>query len=89
MSSTPNAASEESVEALIGDVRHVVENTEPTEWADIAAAVLEHHTPPIDETLLSMKSERLQHWCRELLQAMVVTDKDAIREAAQMVKRYS
>lgn len=81
--------SEASVDALLGDIRHVVGNTEPEEWATLAAAVLEHHHPPIDDALLSMRVERLQHWCRKMLQAMIDTDEDAIHEAAEMVQRYS
>jgi hypothetical protein len=84
-----NTLSDSAVEALLGDVRHVVENVEPDDWADTAAAVLDHHSPPIDESLLSMKAERLQHWCLTLLEALIATDEDAIREAATMVQRYS
>ncbi len=41
-----------SVQALINDLNHVVVNVEPTDWAETAQAVREHHTPPISPTLL-------------------------------------
>lgn len=89
VSSSPNTLSEASIEALLGDLRHVIEEAEPGDWAEMAEAVLEHHSPPIEDSLLSMKAGRLQHWCRTMLEAMIDTDEDALREAAEMVKRYS
>ena len=89
MAKTPNALSEGSIDALLGDVRYVVDEADPAEWTTLAAAVLEHHTPPIDEALLSMKTAKLQQWCHTMLEAMTKADEDAVREAAKMVKRYS
>lgn len=89
MSKTPSAISEASIDALLGDLRHVVDNADPTDWERLGQEVLDHHSPPIDEALLSIKAGKLQHWCRTMLQAMIDVDEDAIRDAAKMVKRYS
>lgn len=89
MAKTPNALSEGSIDALLGDLRHVVDGSDPSQWATLAVEVLEHHSPPIEEALLSMKAAKLQHWCRTMLEAMSEVDEDATREAAKMVKRYS
>jgi hypothetical protein len=88
VSTTPSAISEESVEALLGDLRYVVDNCDADEWALLATEVLKHHSPPIDDELLSERCRELQQACRTMLEAMRGTDEDAVRTAAMAVKQY-
>jgi len=74
---------------MLGDVKHVIEHTEPADWPDIAAKVLEHHSPPIDDLLLRPQSRKLQQWLRALLEAMIDVDEGGVRAAAIKVQQYS
>lgn len=74
---------------MLGDVNHVVEQTSPADWPSIAAKVLEHHSPPIDDVLLPPQARKLQRWLRTLLEAMIEIDEDGVRAAAIKVKQYS
>ncbi len=89
MSTKPSTISEESVEALLGDLRYVVDMCEAHEWRVLAAEVLKHHSPPIDEELLSAHFQRLQLACRTMLEAMLGTDEAAVRTAAQELRVYT
>ena len=89
MAQTPHALSEASIDALANDLRYVVDNIEASEWPRLAGEVLAHHSPPIEEALLSIKAGKLQQWCRTMLQAMIDVDEDRVRAAAKMVSRYS
>ena len=89
VSTKPSAISEESVEALLGDLRYVVDKCEAEEWRVLAAEVLKHHSPPIDAELLSERSQRLQRACRTMLEAMLGTDETAVRTAAQELRQYT
>lgn len=89
VSNAPDVISQASVQALLGDLHHVVSKTEPPEWPKLASDVLVHHTPPIDDELLSPKSRDLQKWCRTMLEAMVDADEEGVRAAALKVKQYS
>ena len=89
VSTKPSAISEESVEALLGDLRYVVDKCDADEWPVLAAEVLKHHTPPIDEELLSQRSRKLQLACRTMLEAMHGTDEEAVRTAAKELRQYT
>ena len=74
---------------MLGDVQHVIERTEPADWPEIAARVLEHHSPPIDDLLLRPQYRKLQQWLRALLEAMIDVDEDGVRAAAIKVRQYA
>ena len=83
------AIPETSVRALLGDVQHVINVADPSEWPTIAGDILAHHSPPIDDVLLPAMSRKLQQWLRALLEAMIDVDEDGVRAAAIKVKQYS
>ncbi len=89
MPSAPHAISEESVEALLGDLRYVVDKCDAEEWRVLAGEVLKHHSPPIDEELLTERSIKLQRACRTMLEAMLGSDEDAVRTAARDVRDHT
>ncbi len=89
MSNEPNETSLASVQALLGDLRYVIDEADPAEWPKLAGEVLGHHSPPIEEVLLSPESRNLQRWCRTMLEAMVDADEEGVRAAALKVKQFS
>jgi hypothetical protein len=89
VSNEPDALSHESVHALLGDLHYVIGEVEPADWPRIAGDVMVHHTPPIDEALLSPDKRNLQKWCRTMLEAMIDVDEEGARAAALKVKQYS
>jgi len=86
---SPAAIPETSIKALLADVKHVIEETEPSQWPSVAGDLLGHHSPPIEDVLLPPKSRKLQQWLRALLEAMIDADEDGVRAAAIKVKQYS
>jgi hypothetical protein len=88
VSNAPNV-SNTSIQALLGDLRYVIDNTDPAEWPELASEVLEHHSPPIEDALLTSRSRDLQKWCRTMLEALIDTDEEGVRAAALKVKQYS
>lgn len=86
----PSAAiPETSIRAMLGDVEHVINKTDPADWPGLAVDLLAHHNPPIDDALLPPKARKLQQWLRAMLEAMVDVDQDGVRAAAIKVKQYS
>lgn len=83
------AIPETSVRALLGDVQHVIEQTDPSQWPSIAGDLLAHHSPPIDDVLLPPNARKLQQWLRTLLEAMIDVDEDGVRAASIKVQQYS
>jgi len=83
------AIPEASIRALLGDVQHVVDQTDPAEWPSVAGDLLAHHSPPIDDVLLIPMSRKLQQWLRAMLEAMIAVDEDGVRAAAVKVQQYS
>ena len=83
------AIPESSIKAMLGDVQHVIEHTDPAEWPSVAGDLLAHHSPPIDDMLLPPMSRKLQQWLRTMLEAMIEVDEDGVRAAAIKVNQYS
>lgn len=61
---------ETSVQALINDLDHVVNNVEPADWPKTARAVQEHHTPLISRALLSDEVATAQSDAHKLVEQM-------------------
>ncbi len=82
------AAAAESVEAILGDLRHVVGRMPHEDWPEMAKAVLEHHDPPIAEDLLGPDHIGLQTGCRGALEAL--SDDDYVRAKAsiEQIRRF-
>lgn len=80
---------EASIQAMLGDVEHVIGQTDPADWPGIAGELLKHHSPPIADDLLPSKVQNLQKWLRTMLEAMVDVDEDGVRAAAIKVRQYS
>lgn len=83
------AIPETSIKSLLGDVQHVIDQTDPADWPSLAGDLLAHHSPPIDDVLLLPMTRKLQQWLRALLEAMVDIDEDGVRAAAIKVQQYS
>lgn len=77
---TRNDVAHQSVQALLDDLRHVVNEIPVPQRASAAVAVLEHHHPPVSEALLSEEGRRLQRLARQRLQSIV--DNDAVEMIA-------
>ncbi len=84
-----DAIPEMSIRAMLDDVEHVVDQTDPAEWPEIARQLLEHHNPPIDDVLLLPKARKLQQWLHTMLEAMSEVDEHGVRAAAIKVRQYS
>ncbi len=67
---TRNDIAHRSVQALLDDADHVVTVIQPEDRAEAACAVLSHHEPPVDESLLSNEGRALQAAARRLLAAI-------------------
>lgn len=81
-------AAAESVEALLGDLRHVVGRLPHDEWPQMAMAVLEHHDPPIDERLLGPDHIGLQAACRGALAALGDNDYVRAKASIEQIRRF-
>lgn len=77
-----------SVEALLGDLRHVVGRMPHEEWPAMARQVLEYHDPPIDTALLNGDHIGLQEACRATLDALIADDYGAAKSSIQAIRRY-
>ncbi len=64
----------ESVAALIGDMAHVVRELPRRRWAEMAGALTEHHSPPIDDALLAPEHGRVQAVAHDLLRIGAACD---------------
>ncbi len=78
----------QSVAALLNDLRYVMGEMPAAEWPETAKAVLEHHYPTIDESLLTRDQASLQRWCRAVLDGLASSDADTIRAAILKVRQY-
>ncbi len=78
----------ESVLALLGDLRHVVGRMPHLEWPEMSKAVLEHHDPPIDESLLNDDQAGLQTACRDALRALIDDDYVNAKTAIEQIRRH-
>lgn len=72
----------------MNDLRHVIGNIPEDEWPSTAGAVLEHHDPPVDESLLSDDQTELQKWCRAVFEGLLIGDEESTRAAALKVRQY-
>lgn len=70
----------ESVEALVGDVRHIMSTRPHTDWPMMAVAALEHHDPPISEGLLGNSDRRRQRASFEILRGLRDSRASQVRE---------
>lgn len=64
----------ESVAALIGDMAHVVREIPRRRWTEMAEALSSHHSPPIDDALLSAEHGRVQAVAHDLLRIGAACD---------------
>lgn len=65
-----------SVQALINDLKHVVDNVDPAQWSETARAVRSHHTPEISAALLSDSWIDTQQRAREIVDQMALLEDD-------------
>ncbi|MFT7597975.1 MAG: hypothetical protein ACI8TP_000895 [Acidimicrobiales bacterium] len=70
---------EESVGALVDDLRFLMGSRPHTAWPDMAEAAIEHHTPFIAEELLSWQQRRLQRAAHLALEGLAVSNAEQIR----------
>lgn len=69
----------QSVEALAGDVRHIMGSRPHANWPDMAEAALAHHDPPIPERLLSEPDRRRQRAVYQMLRGLRDSNERQIR----------
>ncbi|MEZ5229353.1 MAG: hypothetical protein R2710_22650 [Acidimicrobiales bacterium] len=82
------AAAAESVEAILGDLRHVVGRMPHDDWPAMATAVLEHHDPPIADDLLGADHVGLQAACRGALAALADNDYVRAKASIEDIRRF-
>ncbi len=64
---TRNDIAHQSVQALLDDLEYVTSHIPGSDRGHAARAVLEHHRPPVSESLLSNEGRRLQREARAAL----------------------
>ncbi len=77
-----------SVEAILGDLRHVVGRMPHDDWPEMAKTVLEYHEPPIDEALLGADHIGLQNACRGALAALGDNDYVRAKASIELIRKF-